>query len=105
MKLKEIKDIINAIKDNTYNLPKEFEFNILSLLYKELENINCSPTSNCEYAETRESSGNNYYNIYCSYLNKSKQKKLYDFNSLNYINECPYNALKEEVNSLLLKRD
>ncbi len=101
--LKKINELINAVKDNTYNLPKELELYILNLIYKELQNIECSPNSTCEYCENISSTGNNFYSIYCSYLDRSKQKKIYDFISDNFIPGCPFITLREEVNSLIRK--
>lgn len=101
--LKRLNELINAIKDNTYNLPNELELYILNLIYKELQGIECSPNSTCEYCENIGSTGNNFYNIYCRYLDKTKQKKIYDFTSYNFIPGCPFSALKEEDNSLIRK--
>ena len=76
--LESLRNLVDAIKNNTYNLSEENEKLILLMLESELSNINCSPSKTCEFSKT--------------------------ISETDYMWGCPYLELLKEVRTLKLRK-
>lgn len=102
--LESLRNLVDAIKNNTYNLSDENEKLILLMLESELSNINCSPSKTCEFSKTISETNLGVYEVKCEYLDKVLNKTIYDKEESDYMWGCPYLELLKKVRALKLRK-